>query len=464
MLDRLMFKKIELWIVLLLALAGFLGALSFGYVVRHHVLGNNVLGRLGDMAVNLTTFPAKAIEIVTISLNTEAKIEKNFLQPSRGRGSGVVVNSVNNDDLILVSGFFAGGNELRLIERDGTVVARWPVSYTALFPDTSFLNNPPDDDLSVDTHGAIIETDGSILFNFEYSGTAKLSKCGTVIWTLKHPTHHSIERAEKGGYWVPGRITHENMDEKAFPPFSKIYNSGKIDDDLIMRVSADGVIIEQKSVTEILYENNLESILTATGTNFYPHRTHGKELVHLNKIEELNSKFADNFQDFESGDLALSLRAQNLIIVLDPKTWKVRWHQIGPWARQHDPEFTSHGTISIFNNAAYGSELINGKSDPNAARVSNIITVEPSSRATKVTFPVREGQELYSVIRGKHEIKDDGGLLITEFEAGRVIETDAGGDIVWEYINFYDDENVAEVTEARIYPRPYFTVDSWACQ
>jgi len=465
MLESLMFKKIELWVVLLLAIAGLLGTMSFGWAVRHHVLGDHWLGSLGDIAVSVTALPGKAKEIFINSLSTETKFEKFFLQPSRGQGSGVVVNSVNNDDLILMSGAFEGGNELRLIERDGTVVARWPVSYTTIFPDTSFLSSPPNDDLSVDTHGALIEPDGSIVFNFDYAGTAKLSKCGSVIWSLKHPTHHSIEPAETGGYWVPGRITHKNIDENAFPPFSVTFGSGDIYDDIIMRVSADGIIMEQISVTEVLYRNNLESVLTATGYVFDPNKPNidGIELVHLNKIEELNSKFAEKFPDFKTGDLALSLRQQNLIIVVDPKTWKVRWRQTGPWVRQHDPEFTSQGTISVFDNAVYRTELKNGKSDPTAPRVSNITTVEPSYHSTKVIFGLREGQELYSVIRGKHEVKDDGGLLITEFEAGRVIETDAGGNIVWEYVNFYDDENVAEITEARSYPRSYFTVDSWAC-
>jgi hypothetical protein len=67
------------------------------------------------------------------------------------------------------------------------------------------------------------------------------------------------------------------------------------------------------------------------------------------------------------------------------------------------------------------------------------------------------------VIRGKVDLTDDGGFLITEFEAGRVFEVDEDGAIVWEYINRYDEENVAEITEARLYRGGYFKVADWVC-
>jgi hypothetical protein len=56
-----------------------------------------------------------------------------------------------------------------------------------------------------------------------------------------------------------------------------------------------------------------------------------------------------------------------------------------------------------------------------------------------------------------------GGLLITEAQGGRVRETDANQKLVWEYVNRYDDNRVAELGEARLYPSSYFTVKDWSC-
>jgi hypothetical protein len=69
----------------------------------------------------------------------------HFLQPARYDGSGVTVNNrpIDNRDLILLSGFFEDSNELRLLRRDGDVVARWPVRFSDIFPDPSPIPVPP---------------------------------------------------------------------------------------------------------------------------------------------------------------------------------------------------------------------------------------------------------------------------------------------------------------------------------
>jgi hypothetical protein len=67
---------------------------------------------------------------------------------------------------------------------------------------------------------------------------------------------------------------------------------------------------------------------------------------------------------------------------------------------------------------------------------------------------------MLSVIRGQHELLDNDGMLITEFDAGRVLEVDSQGRVVWEYINRYDDKSVGEVTNASIYQSGYFS-GSW---
>ncbi len=390
----------------------------------------------------------------------------HFLQPSRKPGEGVTVNGRANDGkFVLLASFFHGGNEVRLIRRDGTLVARWPLSFSRHFPDASYLGEwRPKTDLNVDLHGALINPDGSIVVNFEYSGTVKLSRCNETIWALAYPTHHSVEKAETGGYWIPGRRQISGADLKDFPPFSRVPADNSFDDDLILRVTEDGKIAEQKSVARILYDNGLEPLMTAGG---YGNRTGDAlhtEFVHLNKIEELPSSMAATFQGFAAGDLLISLRRHNLVFVVDPHDWRVKWHQTGPWRRQHDPEFMPDGTITVFNNNAYRFELgEDDQSNPSTPRVSNITKVNPATGRTNIVFGGREGQEFLSVIRGKQDPTPEGGFLITEFEAGRVFEVDAQGRIVWEYINRYDAGHVLEMTEARLYPRSYFNVEDWSC-
>ena len=71
-------------------------------------------------------------------------------------------------------------------------------------------------------HGLALLDDGSIVFNFENSGLVKLDRCGSIVWTLRRMTHHSVERAESGGYWVGGRKFYSRERKSPFPPLNRI--------------------------------------------------------------------------------------------------------------------------------------------------------------------------------------------------------------------------------------------------
>ncbi|MFM2356771.1 MAG: hypothetical protein RLZZ528_2507, partial [Pseudomonadota bacterium] len=67
------------------------------------------------------------------------------------------------------------------------------------------------------------------------------------------------------------------------------------------------------------------------------------------------------------------------------------------------------------------------------------------------------------VIRGKIDPLPQGGYMVAEFEGGRAFQIDTSGQIVWEYINRYDERLIYEVTEALPHPASYFTVTDWSC-
>ena len=388
---------------------------------------------------------------------------EHFLQPARYDGDGVTVNTVAEDEksFLFLLGFFKDTNELRLIARDGSLVARWPVRYSEIFTDVSHLERPPVTHWNTETHGALILPDGSIVFNFEYAGLVKLDRCGRVLWTLPLRTHHSVEHAEGGGFWVGNRRHVLPDGPSPFPPFEPPY-----DEDSILKVSEDGAVLAELSVPKIFFDNGLGAILTASGRSFRTGMSWDREILHLNKVEELTSDIADDFPLFEAGDLALSIRDLNMVLVIDPRDGNVKWWHIGPWLRQHDPEFIAGGKILVFNNntfeTAFGSSD-GSKSDLSIPRVSNIIEMDPVSLDYKIVYGGSPDQALLSVWRGKVEATPTGGLLVTEFEGGRVFETDAAGNIIWEYVNRFDRDEVAEITEARLYPTSYFTVSDWSC-
>lgn len=230
-----------------------------------------------------------------------------------------------------------------------------------------------------------------------------------------------------------------------------------------MKVSADGDVLTEISVPKLFYDSGLQALLTATGHWFRHQMDWDREIVHLNKVEELPSAIANDFPMFEAGDLALSIRELNLVMIISPHTREIKWWHIGPWLRQHDPEFIPHGKLLVFNNNIYPA-LLDSVSDGNRNNVSNIIEFDFAADNYRIVYGERKGQTLLTTLRGKHELTRRNGLLVTEFEGGRVFETDVTGHIIWEYINRYDADEVAAVSEARLYPVDYFHVADWSCQ
>lgn len=374
------------------------------------------------------------------------------LQPARAAGSGVTINAKPDDGAqVLLVGFFDGENQARLVARDGSVERTWSFDYFDHFPDPKNRACDHTDPLAVDMHGAMLTDDGGIIANYEYCGTVKLDQCGTLDWALKHNSHHSVTPAyAAGGYWILGRRTWRS-DEPAydFPPFTGD-PSRSIEEDLLLRVSEDGEIVEMLSLPRIFNDGGLGPLLGswADGEDGLVR----SEILHANKIAELPPDRAAAFPGFEAGDLALSMRSLNLIVVLDGRTKAVKWHQTGPWVRQHDPEWREDGRLSIFNNNLYqaGYDDFGHVAETTEPR-TDIMAVDPETGETEEIFG--DGA-LLSVIRGQHELLDDGGILIAEFDGGRVLEVDASGEIVWEYVNRYDETYVGEISNALLYPVP----------
>ena len=147
-----------------------------------------------------------------------------------------------------------------------------------------------------------------------------------------------------------------------------------------------------------------------------------------------------------------------MVMVVDSTTWKVKWHQLGPWIGQHDPDFRPNGRISIVNNNNDGTEsgdILGG---------STIVEVDPVKGDLSVTYGDRPGEHWYTRFQGQHQyFPETGTMLITEARAGRVFEVDANRNVVWEFINRYDDKDIADINGAVRYRDDYFTVKDWSC-
>ena len=173
---------------------------------------------IGGIAVGrYEVFPFPAIKYAKDSVaamlrerDTILKVRpRHFLEAARYEGRGVTHadKARMEPGLTFLQGFFDGGNEMRLVREDGSSVRRWPVRFSEIVKDTSHIQTAyfvPKTDWNIEVHGGLMLPDGSVVFSFERGGLVKLDRCGQVLWTLRRMTHHSVEQAADGGFWVPG--------------------------------------------------------------------------------------------------------------------------------------------------------------------------------------------------------------------------------------------------------------------
>jgi hypothetical protein len=382
----------------------------------------------------------------------------HWIVEARYEGYGVTRNDhETTGDLILLQGFFGDEVELRLIQRDGTLMARWPVSYNTLAQHITHVRNTPASDWNVGLHGAVLLPDGSAVFSMDHIGLFKLNRCGDLMWSVDEPTHHSVERNADASFWVSSA---NKIDPRAGsehelfrPPYAA---------DTLLHVSSTGEVLEEISLIEVFVNSNMMGLLTLTGS-IGPTTMEGsrpdfeREVFHLNDVEELPQELAAAFPMFAAGDLLVSLRNRNLILVIDRETLAIRWWHIGPWVRQHDPDWSPDGTITLFDNNRDGTDTgaILGS--------SRIAAIDPSTRQTEIRYGGPGEEFFYSKRRGKHQVLDDGAMLIVEAEAGRVFEIGPAREVTWEYVNRYSDTQNARITDANVYAQEYFSIDDWSC-
>lgn len=374
-----------------------------------------------------------------------------FLRPAMYPGQGVTINlpEAGADDLILLSGFLKDDNKVQLIRRDGTIVNEWRLRAHELFADPTQCRKPPATNWNAITHGTIANPQGDIVFSFESCGMIRLDRCGKAVWPAsKELTHHSPNWTEDGGVVIAGSYRVEPGDSEVIWPFQPPFW-----EDSLMQYDPSGKLIANLPLTKLFAENGMAAQLTAgnSGDTWI-----GGEF-HFNDVQQLSTALAPDFPMFVAGDLLMSVRNLNLLMVTDAEVKKIKWFKTGPWIRQHDPDFQPGGTITMFDNH------MDATPDGSRNGGSRIWQVDPATDVATVLYGGTPAQHMYSPERGTHQMLPGGGIMITEAEQGRSFQVTPDGKIVWEYVNRWDDKQITWIHDAEVYPADYFKVSDWSC-
>lgn len=338
---------------------------------------------------------------------------------------------------------------LRLLDADGRIVHAWQVNPEEVFKQGERRRELGRD--GTDIEGSYLFPNGDVLANLEYSGVVRLDACSRVQWQISGGEHHSIARADDGSFWIPGVSPAPRAESRAYP--SSFPGLGRpVYHDYLQRVSPGGEVLEKINVLDLIYKNDLHRYITKSAF------TTDVDITHLNDIDPLPASIAGEYPLFEAGDLAVSLRNLNLVLVVDPETREVKWHTSDPFLLQHDADFIGDGWIGVFDNNEDGTprgSILGG---------SRIVALRPGTDSSEVLFPTDRSEPFFTSVRGKWQLLENGNLLLVESEVGRVVEVAPDGRTVWEWIvSPYAENHVPFVTNATRVDVTPDQVAEWPC-
>jgi hypothetical protein len=413
----------------------------------------------GVMAINNLppfSFLQKNYHATVALLNESQMVRPKILREQRYDGNGVVEHKAEQTSagVTILQGIFADGVQLRLVDMDGNILHAWPIDFFKIWPEPTHLekNKIPKSSYHYHSQGNAVLPDGSIIVNIGYKGTAKLDKCGKVLWTVDRMTRHFVNPTE-GGYWIgANRAVDDIPEELLFFGVERSWLKTTFEryENTILLIDESGNIRDEFSLLQAFYDAGLE------GHIYDAMKIARDDPTHNNDIEEVTAPLANKIEGVNEGDLLVSIRNMHMLIILDKETKEIKWTYSGSWTRQHDPDITPDGNIIVFNNSLkkYGFNREPG---------SNLVEFDPATRKSTVVYPKVGQPGMWASIFGTHQALENGNILISEGQAGRVIEINSKGDIVWSYVSKYDDSHASAIEAAHRYDSDYFEVDDWSC-
>ncbi len=326
-----------------------------------------------------------------------------------------------------------------LLNRDNNIVHHWEfdeVEIKKFFENTEVNNSiripEPENRWP---HGVEVFSDGSIVANLGNgdAGMLKLDSCSNIQWMQKGSFHDVVQSDGAGNVWSLNNET------------------------LIVLDQDSGQVQKEIGLNDIHLANPELAVLTprrSLRTSKWYH-----DPVHSADVEPLPENLADKFPLFHQGDLLISYRSLNLIVVIDPLTLKIKWWRTGVSQRQGDVDWEPDGTISIYDNNKRDRRPDWDGADTDSeqnTRFSRIVKIDPMTMKFTEVYNGRS-DKFYSSDFGKHQILPNGNILISSPEQGRVFEINQFGEISFEFLNQYDENQSLIISQGIWLPEDYFS-------
>ena len=430
-----MFKKIEIWILYLVIVLFIVFTIFFGVLVRQELVGTKKLGLFSKYALIISEIPVNLKNIYNQFYDQGYAMLADNRQATKPSFKRFKNN--NRDELLVLSKYDGELNKasVEIINlNDFSIIYKYNPDISAINKKALENNKKQFSTIKPDSssnrfllYHPLIDQIGNLVSHSEEGPIFKIDICNNISWVNSNERfHHSNEVDHENNYWVPAYM------EPYSKTMQKYRNRAGLLDDAITKISKDGKILYQKSVFDILIESK---------TIRYNDLYFNGDPIHLNDIQPVMK----DSKHWKKGDLFLSLRNLNTIILYRPSNNKVLKVINGPFVMQHDVDIISDHEISIFNN-----NFIFTKDGPVSENIDILIYNFDTNKFNKKFAEAIEENDIITGSGGLSDFLNDGSIFIEEQNSGRLLLIDNKGELEWEYVNKNKDNNIYQTTWSRI--------------
>jgi len=279
-----------------------------------------------------------------------------------------------------------------------------------------------------------LSQDGCLVYAYPGNDLVAIDlETGLEKWRVEGAFHHSIEPDADGNLWVcaalePGFGRYRLHDQK--------HSNISFEDQGLVKISKHGKVMDSISVANLLAANSLEYLMYGVSNpdlNFDP--------IHLNQITPIITETAI----FKKGQILVSLRNLSTVLLVDPESRKILWHQTGPWMNQHCVQVLSGDSISIFDNHSFASgQFWLNQNWRNRIVACNLKT----GKLDEAKINWRSPFKFTIPVEGRALPIDVGVWLVEDSICGNIMIF-KDGSLVFKWANKYPDGSVGYTSWAR---------------
>lgn len=416
--ERFVFSKVPAWVLIVTVILAILGMMGFGVLTYDHVKGKGRFGALSIAAGFISSFPEQAWATLRKGDPLMSARQGRF----EGEAGWDVAPGTALDGYLLLSRHDgeADRHVVELVDlANFETVYQW-------FPDADMLFDGVSTE-GVDSYTRALRTrpffravhpmpteDGGLIIKDHGSPLFRIDACGGLVWRQEDIIfHHSTAAAGDGTYWISAHAPASDLPIQA---------GGEYVDDSLAHVTAEGEILQNISLTEVMLDEDLAPYFL---TDIFGATVNDR--IHLNDIQPV----LNDGPYWKKGDLFLSMRHMSTVALFRPSTGEIVWTKRGPWLAQHDVDIIDDHRISVFSNNTYQA----GKGAYILGANEVFVYDFETDTTTSPYRDVMEALDVRTVSEGLAEWLPGGGVLIEEENSGRILILAADGTLLATFVN-----------------------------